>query len=45
LLQTPLQEAIEQQAWLPQDPLMRLVSLLHALQAARHFVCCALLRH
>src|SRR5262245_9395414 len=48
--QRPLQQAPHslpagQQTWLPQEPQRRLVSLLHALQAARHAFCCALLRH
>jgi hypothetical protein len=45
LLQVPSHDAIEQQMWLPQDPPMRLVSLLHFWQAARHFVWSALWRH
>jgi hypothetical protein len=35
-LHTPLQDAVEQQTYFPQDPPRRLVLPLHARQAARH---------
>jgi hypothetical protein len=44
-LHTPLQDAVEQQTYFPQEPPRRPVLPLHARQAARHWFLCVVLEH